>query len=159
MVWVPLCNSKGLGFGQKFYFFIFCQYAFSVLLLLCALSIYPVSGIMSADPRQLSYKKLSFRFILSSGLLFFAIIETCCSIRWFIWNNFGVLQATSIVFFLSSTTSLYLFHFVARNWHDYVRYWQTHEKVFLSEPYPVPKLNLARLLSGIGCFTLLIAFG
>lgn len=114
---------------------------------------------MDTDPRRLSYKKLSLRYIISSVLVVFATIETCFSIRWFLFNDFGVFKATSVVFFVCSTSFLYLFHFVAQNWHDYVMYWKTHERVFLSVPYPMPRFNLARLLSGIGCFTLLIAFG
>lgn len=141
--------------SQNIVFFFY----FSVLLLLCLLSIFPVSGIMNTNPHDLLYKKLSFRFLISFLLLIFATIETCCSIRWFLINNFGFSMAMSIVFFLSSTSFLYLFHYIAQKWHSYIIYWKTHEKVFLHYPYPTPAVNLARLLPGIGGAALFVAFG
>lgn len=68
-------------------------------------------------------------------------------------------MAMSIVFFLSSTSFLYLFHYIAQKWHSYIIYWKTHEKVFLHYPYPTPAVNLARLLPGIGGAALFVAFG
>ncbi|XP_063702206.1 gustatory receptor for sugar taste 64a-like [Culicoides brevitarsis] len=128
------------------------------LLLLCFLSIYPVSGIMNNDPRRLSYRKFSFRFFFSMILLSFATFETICITRTFFMSHGGVLRATGVVFYFCATLSLYLFHAVARKWHDYILYWKKHEKVFLSEPYPMPKYNLEKLLTRIGCVSLGIGF-
>lgn len=151
----------------EFFFFVplvVCKYfminqSLTVLLLLCLNSIYPVTGIMSRDPCRLKLKKFSVKFVLSSILLAFGIFETCCGIRWFMLNHFGIIKSTGVVFYFCSTSYLYLFHCTARKWHDYVLYWKTHERVFLSEPYLAPKIDLERLLTRIACFTLLIGFG
>uniref|UniRef100_A0A336MAH1 CSON014091 protein n=1 Tax=Culicoides sonorensis TaxID=179676 RepID=A0A336MAH1_CULSO len=62
------------------------------------------------------------------------------------------------MFFMTSTTALYLLQNIARKWHNYLMIWKKHEEVFLSKKYSVPKINMSKILSGIGGFSLLVAF-
>lgn len=110
--------------------------------------LFPVSGVLAKDPKNLCCRYTSVPYFLNTILLLLGISEMILTLRLTFKLGLGVSSSAALLFYFVTVTAGCLLRSLAKKWPKLMLYWQEKEMIFLKSPYKPTKNNPTVLMTG-----------